>query len=113
MADVQRYQDPATGSIYTLTEADAKARGYTLYEGKQEGGGASAPAPAPAGEPAAASAPVEAEAESEAEYPRHVGGGMYELSSGERVRGKDEAQEAEMRLQGQVSAPEPEPEPNP
>lgn len=31
-------------------------------------------------------------------FPHHVGGGMYELSNGERVKGKDEAQEAEAAL---------------
>ena len=29
------------------------------------------------------------------QYPKHVGGGWYELSSGERVQGKEEAIEAE------------------
>ena len=31
-------------------------------------------------------------------YPRHVGGGWYELSSGERVQGRDEATQAEAEL---------------
>lgn len=31
-----------------------------------------------------------------AEYPIHVGGGMYELSSGKRIRGKANARQAEM-----------------
>ena len=34
------------------------------------------------------------------EFPRAVGGGWYELSNGERVRGKAEAQEAEAALEG-------------
>ena len=29
------------------------------------------------------------------EFPKHVGGGHYELSNGEKVKGKDEAIEAE------------------
>ncbi|WP_085521412.1 hypothetical protein [Tuberibacillus sp. Marseille-P3662] len=32
------------------------------------------------------------------QYPKHVGGGWYELSDGEKVQGKDEAQEAEKAL---------------
>ncbi len=31
-----------------------------------------------------------------AEYPIHVGGGMYELSSGKRIRGKAAARQAEL-----------------
>ena len=31
-----------------------------------------------------------------AEYPVHVGGGMYELSSGKRIRGKAAARQAEL-----------------
>lgn len=31
-------------------------------------------------------------------YPKHVGGGTYELSNGERVRGKKEAEQAEKEL---------------
>lgn len=34
----------------------------------------------------------------ESEYPKHTGGGYYELSNGERVKGKDEAIEAENTL---------------
>lgn len=40
----------------------------------------------------------EAEAELVVEYPVHVGGGTWELSSGERVKGKDAAIEAEAEL---------------
>lgn len=32
------------------------------------------------------------------EYPKHVGGGYYELSNGEKVQGKDKAIEAEQAL---------------
>ena len=32
------------------------------------------------------------------DYPRHTGGGYYELSNGEKVKGKAEAQEAEEKL---------------
>jgi hypothetical protein len=32
------------------------------------------------------------------EYPKHVGGGHYELSNGEKVKGKDEAAAAEKEL---------------
>lgn len=31
-------------------------------------------------------------------FPHHVGGGTYELSNGEKVKGKEEAQEAEAAL---------------
>lgn len=33
-------------------------------------------------------------------YPIHTGGGWYELSNGEKVQGKDEAQQAEDVLRG-------------
>jgi hypothetical protein len=33
------------------------------------------------------------------EFPKHVGGGHYELSNGEKVKGKDEAQKAEAALE--------------
>ena len=33
-----------------------------------------------------------------AEYPKHTGGGYYELSNGEKVQGKDAAIEAEKEL---------------
>lgn len=36
--------------------------------------------------------------EKASEFPRHVGGGTYELSNGDRVRGKDAAEEAEAAL---------------
>lgn len=45
-----------------------------------------------------AAAPIDTpRAESEL---KHVGGGYYELSNGERVRGKEEAQAAENELRG-------------
>ena len=31
-------------------------------------------------------------------YPQHVGGGYYELSNGERVQGKESAEQAESEL---------------
>lgn len=36
-------------------------------------------------------------------YPTHTGGGWYTLSNGERVRGKDNATEAEAQLGGNGS----------
>lgn len=36
--------------------------------------------------------------QSNSEYPKHTGGGYYELSNGEKVRGKDEAAAAEKEL---------------
>lgn len=36
---------------------------------------------------------------SEAKFPKHIGGGWYELSNGEKVQGKDEAATAEEDLQ--------------
>ena len=32
------------------------------------------------------------------DFPKHVGGGWYELSNGEKVQGKQEAEEAEADL---------------
>ncbi|WP_397376367.1 hypothetical protein [Paenibacillus vietnamensis] len=32
------------------------------------------------------------------EFPKHVGGGTFELSNGEKVRGKEAAEEAEKEL---------------
>lgn len=37
--------------------------------------------------------------EDEIEFPKHVGGGYYELSNGEKIKGKDEALKAENELQ--------------
>jgi hypothetical protein len=34
----------------------------------------------------------------DSEFPKHVGGGHYELSNGEKVKGKDEATAAEKEL---------------
>lgn len=34
----------------------------------------------------------------ESEFPKHTGGGWYELSNGKRVKGKDDALEAELDL---------------
>ncbi len=34
-------------------------------------------------------------------FPKHVGGGWYELSNGDKVQGKDEAVEAEQSLRGE------------
>ena len=34
----------------------------------------------------------------EAEFPKHTGGGWYELSSGEKVQGKEDAEKAESKL---------------
>ena len=38
------------------------------------------------------------EVDEESEFPKHTGGGYYELSNGEKVKGKDEAKEAEKAL---------------
>lgn len=38
-------------------------------------------------------------ADNDEEFPRHTGGGHYELSNGEKVKGKEEAIEAEEALQ--------------
>lgn len=39
------------------------------------------------------------------EWPKHVGGGTFELSNGERVKGKEVAEEAEEKLKaGEVNA---------
>jgi hypothetical protein len=38
------------------------------------------------------------ENETKSEFPKHTGGGYYELSNGEKVKGKDEAAAAEKEL---------------
>ncbi|MFC3883757.1 hypothetical protein ACFOU2_09690 [Bacillus songklensis] len=40
-----------------------------------------------------------AEVKGEEKFPKHTGGGWYELSNGEKVQGKDEAAVAEKELQ--------------
>jgi hypothetical protein len=40
------------------------------------------------------------------EYPNHIGGGFYQLSNGEKVRGKDEALKAEETLKQSAGDPE-------
>ncbi len=32
------------------------------------------------------------------EWPKHVGGGYYQLSNGEKIKGKDEAAEAQAKI---------------
>ena len=39
------------------------------------------------------------------EYPKHIGGGYYELSNGEKVKGKDEALKAEEVLKQSAEQP--------
>ncbi len=39
------------------------------------------------------------------EYPKHVGGGYYELSNGEKVKGKDEALKVEEALKQSTQEP--------
>lgn len=57
-----------------------KSNGYEVQEAEQQ-------------------ADEEAESqEDEAEFPKHVGGGNYELSDGSKVKGKDKAVEAEAQL---------------
>ncbi|PEZ85188.1 hypothetical protein CN374_25805 [Bacillus cereus] len=34
-------------------------------------------------------------------FPKHAGGGWYELSNGDKIQGKDEALEAEQSLRGE------------
>ncbi|SFI36002.1 MULTISPECIES: hypothetical protein [unclassified Bacillus (in: firmicutes)] len=36
-------------------------------------------------------------------FPKHIGGGWYELSNGKKVQGKDEALETEESLRGEKS----------
>lgn len=40
---------------------------------------------------------AQADEEVAGEYPKHTGGGWYELSNGEKVQGKEEAEEKEIR----------------
>jgi protein associated with RNAse G/E len=42
--------------------------------------------------------PVKQEEVDEDEFPKHTGGGWYEISSGEKVQGKEEAEAAEKEL---------------
>lgn len=42
----------------------------------------------------------EVQSNKELEYPKHTGGGWYELSNGEKVQGKEEAEELEDKLRG-------------
>lgn len=44
------------------------------------------------------SEPAKEDAKEKSEFPKHVGGGTYELSNGEKVKGKEEAIEAEEAL---------------
>lgn len=41
------------------------------------------------------------EPEEDKEFPKHTGGGFYELSNGEKVKGKEAAIEAENALKGE------------
>lgn len=45
------------------------------------------------------------ETEDTTEYPNHIGGGVYELSDGNKVRGKDEALKAEEALKQTTGDP--------
>lgn len=45
------------------------------------------------------------ETEDTTEYPNHIGGGVYQLSNGEKVRGKDEAAKAEEALKETTGDP--------
>ena len=45
------------------------------------------------------------ETEDTTEYPNHIGGGVYELSDGNKVRGKDEALNAEEALKQTTGDP--------
>jgi hypothetical protein len=83
MANIARWQDPETGHIFTLEYEHAKRLGYRLYGAREDDAPVDiVPEPLPEG----------------AEYPRHVGGRVYELSDGSRAKGKDAAIEAEARL---------------
>lgn len=135
VADVQRYRDPVTGQLWTLTEADAKARGFVLDASpdEQEQTGEYFPTRAEmeragyvftendAAKPSTSDAPrvqmqvdgaelgravsdstqkqaEQATPDATTDFPRHIGGGVYELSDGDHVRGKDEAEEAQAKL---------------
>lgn len=45
--------------------------------------------------------PEESESTGNEEFPKHTGGGFYELSNGEKVKGKEAAVEAENALKGE------------
>lgn len=44
---------------------------------------------------------VEVMQDSDSEFPRHTGGGYFELSNGEKVKGKEAAEKAENDLKGE------------
>lgn len=64
MADVQRYRDPATGNLFTLTAEDAAKLGYELVEGEGEEQGQSADEPSSV--ETGSEAPAEEKAEADA-----------------------------------------------
>ncbi|MCC1486746.1 hypothetical protein LB312_05665 [Bacillus tropicus] len=41
------------------------------------------------------------ETQKNSKFPKHAGGGWYELSNGDKIQGKDEAVEAEQSLRGE------------
>lgn len=43
--------------------------------------------------------PEEEEVQEQSEFPKHTGGGYYELSDGNKVQGKEKAEEAEKALE--------------
>jgi hypothetical protein len=45
------------------------------------------------------------ETEDTTEYPNHIGGGVYQLSNGDKVKGKDEALKSEETLKQSVGDP--------
>jgi len=45
------------------------------------------------------------ETEDTTEYPNHIGGGVYQLSNGEKIRGKDEALKSEEALKQSAGDP--------
>lgn len=78
-------------------------------EGRCIGDGCECTAFVAAPETEADSSATLAAPEPEGDFPRHVGGGYYDLSNGERVQGKEEAEERQTALDaaaGEQGAPD-------
>lgn len=41
---------------------------------------------------------ADAKGDTDSEFPKHTGGGWYELSNGDKVQGKEDAEKAEAKL---------------
>lgn len=127
MAEVQRYRDPENGQLWTLTAEEAATRGFVLASdqgadntttsGAAEGvqirvdGRGMGEAVTAATTTSAPGGSTDSQNDDAADYPRHVGGGVYELANGDRVRGKDDAEAAQAEIDAASQKTESESEP--